>query len=363
MMKNKKSFSARRWTIVTLCISLGMLLAMSSFVYFYDPFCYYRIPRDRLIVNNYRFLNAGLTKNADYDTAIIGSSMTQNFHMDLFREELNMNPVKLSIGGMSLEGTELTYKQLMEVGRVENLVFCIDLPALNKNEDKLETYATYLYNEDRLDDFQYLLGYETWLRLLPLNIGLNAMEQMGKTIPSSYGTHSVDSIGEWDTDAKYGEELVRSNYIKNGNQVSEQKLENIVPKMKANADRLLNTIFSELDEQVVVLFFPPYSALYWHDAKKAGYFEAFQEVKKYIVMQMADKENVRIYDFQAMKAILDLNNYKDITHYRAEINDLMVEMMAKDEYRINIHNMSDYVASLESDIVQFEKENESWLKE
>ena len=70
---------AKKWLITLFASVVSVLLVMALTVYIYDPYCYYRIPDDRLIVNNYRFLNAGIAKNADYDTVILGSSMTQNF--------------------------------------------------------------------------------------------------------------------------------------------------------------------------------------------------------------------------------------------------------------------------------------------
>lgn len=357
---NQKELSPKGWVIGTLVLSLSMLVCMAMFVYEYDPFCYYRIPDDRLIINNYRFVNAGIAKNAEYDTAIIGSSMTQNFHMDKFREELDMSPVKLSVGGMSVEGTTLTYKQLIEIGKVENLIFCIDIPSLNKDVDNLETYATYLYNENELDDYKYLLGYETWMRLLPLNIGFNVLEKMGIQIPSSYGTHAIDTIGEWDADAKYGEKYLKKQYLEGTHQVSSQNLDEASERMKRNVDVLLAEIFSKRNEQEIIFFFPPYSALYWHGAQQQGYFEMFQEIKKYIVEKAVSVEGIRVFDFQSIPQIADLDNYKDISHYSAELNDLMVEWIAAEEYLVNTQTVEDHIGDLRSRVLEFVAQTE-WV--
>ena len=42
--------------------------------------------------------------------------------------------------------------------------------------------------------------------------------------------------------------------------------------------------------------------------------------------------NVTVYDFQAIPEICDLDNYKDITHYSAQINEYMVDCFANKKY-------------------------------
>lgn len=346
----------KKW-IVRLFVSIfAILFLMALVVYAYDPYCYYRIPDDRLIVNNYRFLNAGIARNADYDTAILGSSMTQNFNMDSFRSKLGMNPVKLTVGGMSVEGMELTYNLVADVGKAKNIFVCIDLPSLNKDADALETYATYLYNVSPYDDYKYLLGYETWTRLLPLNIVFNAVDALGVQIPSAYVCENIDNIGEWHTGTVYDGEKIKNDYINNQSNVSAPNTEGVYERMQANADRIINITCSN-STQNVTLFFPPYSALYWADTMRKGVFDEYMSVKKYIVNQVEDMPHVTVYDFQPMESIADLDNYKDTTHYCADINEKMVDCFSEGHHLVDNENITDSIANLEQIVDLFKKEN------
>lgn len=336
------------------------MLAMMSIVYIYDPYCYYRIPEDRFIVNNYRFLNAGIAKNADYDAAIIGSSMTQNFNMDDFREKLGVNPIKLTVGAMSIEGMELTYNLVKEVDKAEKIFVCIDIPSLNKEKDALATYATYLYNQTPLDDFKYLIGYETWARLLPLNIAFSAAEKIGIDLPSSYGTHNIDNIGEWKSKDVYDESILIESYLNKDTGLSKQKTINAYNRMVKNADKIIELMCS--DEKEIVFFFPPYSALYWYDSMKNGLFEDYMKVKSYIVNQVEDMENVSVYDFQPIPQTSNLKNYKDITHYNAKINGYMVDCFANNQYAVSSANIDNSINDLKERVEIFKNDNSDWLK-
>lgn len=352
---------AKKWIVSLFAAIISFLLVMALTVYIYDPYCYYRIPEDRLIVNNYRFLNAGIAKNADYDTAILGSSMTQNFNMDSFRTKLGMNPIKLTVGAMSIEGMELTYNLVDRIDKAQNVFVCIDLPSLNKEKDALETYATYLYNDSPFDDYKYLFGYETWMRLLPLNIAFNLAESIGINLPSSYACKNIDNIGEWHSNSTYDGEKIKENYINSNTGVSVQNTTGVHERMIRNADKIIKIVCSD-DTKNVILFFPPYSALYWSDLMKRGLFDEYMLVKEYIVNKVEEMPYVTVYDFQSMDSTSDLNNYKDITHYSADINEEMVDCFAEKRYLVDSTNISDSIRSQEQIIDIFNKENADWLQ-
>ena len=333
---------------------------MMCIVYVYDPYCYYRIPEDRFIVNNYRFLNVGIAKNADYNAAIIGSSMTQNFKMDDFREKVGVNPIKLTVGAMSIEGMELTYNLVKKTGKAEKIFVCVDIPQLNKEKEELKTYATYLYNETPLDDFKYLIGYETWARLLPLNIAFNAAEKAGIDIPSFYGTYNIDNIGEWESKDVYDESILIENYLNQNTSLSKPNTTGVYDRMVKNADKIIELMCG--DDNEIVFFFPPYSALYWYDLMDMGLYEDYMRVKSYFVNEVDNMENVTVYDFSPIPQISNLKNYKDITHYNAKINAYMVDCFANNQYVVSNENIDDSINALTERIEIFKNDNSEWLE-
>lgn len=360
MKKPAKPLSCKRFLTSFVLLCLAALLLLAGVVYLYDPFLYYRMPQGRFIVNNYRFTNAGIVKNADYDAAVIGSSMTQNFDLDLMRAKLGVNPIKVTVGGMSVEGMDLTYTQLARVGKAKTLYVCLDLPSLNKQTESLASYATYLYDDNPLNDYKYLLGYETWMRLLPLSVAFNLLEQSGRKLPQFYGTYDIDHIGEWYEDAVFGAEILKKAYRKSSGSISAQSLEQIDARMAENTDRVLDPMLKDADMEFV-FFFPPYSQLFWHEAQSAGYFDAYLTAKYYIAEKLSGYDNVRLYDFQALPQTADLDHYKDVTHYDKSLNNLMVECFATGFCRVDETIIAAAQDTLRARLARFQKENAAWL--
>ena len=52
-------------------------------------------------------------------------------------------------------------------------------------------------------------------------------------------------------------------------------------------------------------------------------------------MKKAIQQNHNVYDFQAEELIGDLDNYKDTTHYKPEINDWMIRCFYNNNNLVN----------------------------
>lgn len=99
---------------------------------------------------------------------------------------------------------------------------------------------------------------------------------------------------------------------------------NICPYIEANPD----TEF--------VIFFPPYSILYWNDVLEENHLEATLEEYRYITERLNAYDNVTVYFFPACEEIIcDLNHYADYSHYHPRFNRFMTECFASGSYRVS----------------------------
>ena len=85
------------------------------------------------------------------------------------------------------------------------------------------------------------------------------------------------------------------------------------------------------------------------------------QIKEYIVSKTENMSHITVYDFQPMETISDLNNYKDITHYSAVINEIMVDCFVNKSYQVDSQNISASITSLKQVVDAFKKENMDWL--
>ena len=148
--------------------------------------------------------------------------------------------------------------------------------------------------------------------------------------------------------------IVRS--ANNNTGVSAQNAVGVHERMIKNADKIISIVCSN-DTQNVILFFPPYSALYWASLMNQGLFDEYMAVKEYIVNKAEEMPYVTVYDFQPMDIISDLDNYKDITHYSADINEKMVDCFSEKRYLVDKGNISNSIANLKQIVDVFKAEH------
>lgn len=327
----QQKHSAKWFLTRLLACVLVVLTLMGAFLYALDPYLAYHASPYPYIISD-RFSMTGLIRHSEYDAILIGSSMSQNFDMDLMREKLGLNPLKAVKGGLTISEMQLLNDLAVKTGKAQRVFLNIDLTRFNEIDEAEEYYPAYLYNDTVLDDYQYLFGYEAWMRYMPLDLIVIGAKSAHITLPSLLQKKSnPDLIGYWADRETFSEQVVLNKYAKNIDAVAAQNTEGMYARMVENLDRLLAA--KPFAEGVQYdLFLPPYSALYWAHTMREGYFEALCDFRAHLAKRLSAYENVRLFDFQGMEMIEDLNRYKDNTHFDPATNDRMVECFASGEY-------------------------------
>lgn len=327
-----KNLSSAQWLRRFLALVLAVLAILAALVYLIDPYYHYRAYDHKYKLDKI-FSVPGVVKNYDYDAIIIGSSMTQNFDMDSFRRELGQNPVKATLGGMDWPEMAALLQLAQDAGHAETYYLCIDSSLLSSDEAE-QRFPEYLMDDNPLNDYRYFWGYEVWMRFIPLNLALMTADRLGIELPQRFqDARSIDKMGEWAYRYTFSKEQVLELYANSGNGgASNVDMTAVSADPMAQCQKLLDSL--DLSQGNMVLFFPPYSALFWYDMEQAGRLEGYFEVKRYFIQHFSACSNVSIFDFQGADFTADLDNYMDMTHFSPQISDELVRCFATGEYRI-----------------------------
>ena len=352
---NKKSIL--RW-ISLVSISLFFFLGVFKLLtWIVDPFFQYRV-RDNRYMINVSYCAPGLIKNYDYDTIMIGSSMTQNFDMSVFRSELDCSPLHIGIGGMSDEEM-VEYIQLANrVGKAKTYYLGLDI-ATFRNESESKTIQ-YLMKDDLISDLQYTISYESLFRFLPIDVVFSTFIKLGKTLPESYQYRmQVDRIGYWGHEFKYGTDIVWNGRKTGDYAVSKVDTTDLYNRLIDGIDNF----FSKLDlrNSKYIFFFTPYSSLFWCDAQDAGYFEDYLNAEEYFIKKATEKGAI-VYDFQGDELTMDLDNYKDTTHYSPQINNWMTKCFDEGKNIVTPENYLQFRQKIIDNTERFRQENMDFFK-
>ncbi|MBQ9009448.1 MAG: hypothetical protein IJ088_08985 [Clostridia bacterium] len=318
--------TAKRFCRLTLGGIFLCLLLIIATVAVIDPFeIYHRalfyIPSFRSEIQSYS--NAGVAKSFDYDSVIVGSSVTENCIPSVYEEALGGRFVKLCMNA----GTAMDHARMLEMAfrthRVRRVVYGVDVfayPVYWTNQ-KMET-PNYLYDASLLNDVQYWFNEDVIFKEIPYALThLGKMNEQGirdwMYVWNPPERPTPESLQVTVKDPVPGQEPSRMELI-------EMNIEhNLIPFFEAHPD-------TEFD-----LFFPPYSLSYWRDQMNRGQFEADMECRNRIIEAVTGYANVHLYDFALLREwITDYSHYYDYRHYTSEINDAIAFAIRENRMRI-----------------------------
>ena len=337
MNEKYKTISPKKWLKLVaglLCLLLGFSAVTS---YIIDPNMYYRKPSYRSFINP-RYMNIGIIKNYSFDSAVVGSSMIMNFNMNSFRTKLGWNPIKLTWGAPTASDLGMLMQDAIKYKNPKNILFGLDIFSFDTTPNTHVNIPEFLYDNTPLNDFEYLWGYETWLRFLPIDAIINTSLSLGIKLPQKFMVNSdVDKIGEWKDEFKFGKKYVIKEL--KGSSMGWIKKQAFSEYWKITTENLKENLLKIIQQDPGCKFyviFPPYSVLPWTQALAAGCFDNYMKLKSFACKELMRYKNVQIYDFQPIGSIIiNLDNYKDPTHYKAEFNEFMLDSIIKGQYKVN----------------------------
>ena len=334
MQKNKK------WILFFLSFLLVGLVSMAALVIVIDPFFQYHKPLEGFpyVVDNQLSQNPGMAKNMEYDSVILGSSLTVNFDTDWFRELEGLNTIKLNYNGAYPKDQSNIMKIIFENNREVKKVFMgIDMPAYSGgvNETKYPI-PEHLYDSNYFNDINYLFNKDVMLNYI-----LKAeVDQKDRTdLSEVYKT--------WWTDEYFKKELVLKDYV--APEIIAQKSDTAVymKALEANLSQNICPYIEANPDTEFVLFFTPYSILYWYGIDRENKTDTVLEEFSYTIDKLLEYENVKLFMFSDQEWIItDLDLYADYCHYHTDINRYMAECFVSGECEVTAENKEARMQSL-----------------
>lgn len=327
---------------ILLCLIAGLVILADPFFQYHKP-----IPGLHYVIDNQLSQNAGMIKNFEYDSVIVGSSMTVNFDTDVFKEAMNLNTLKVSTNAATPKDMEKILSMVQEYNPQVKAVFA-SLDAYNFAEGVDTTaypYPEYLYDRNLFNDVSYLFNKDVILSYI-----LKPQIQKTETpLHEAYWSWVYRTCGKEAIAQTYtvpqitGVTLPKEEYLA----ITEENMRvNILP------------IIEQMPDTKFVFFFPPYSILYWYNRMAEGCIEAeLAQMEKMTELLLA-YPNVQVYTFQnEYEYITNYENYFDYSHYSHEKNDDMTWCFALEKGRLTQDNYKQTFDQMQDWLLTFDYEN------
>ena len=333
---NKPNY--RKYCFLFFILSALALTIAGLLVGIVDPFFQYHKPLNGLyyLIENKISQNPGIAKNFEYDSAILGSSMTVNFDTDLFHEKMGLNTIKLSYDGAYPKDIDNIMKLMEDSSNELSTVFLgIDIFTYKK-EPGITAYALpeYLYDHSYLNDISYLLNKDVILQY----ILRPQIEGEGTPLNEMYRTWPLLS---------YGKDFVAKTYTAPEEFCEPLSEDYYAGNITESLNRYILPHIESLPDTEFVVFFPPYSILYWYDRYADGNLYAELSGIEQIMESLLSYPNVKVFYFQDQFAyITNLDNYTDYTHYYHDMNDYMTECFADGSCQVTGENYKEVLSNM-----------------
>lgn len=337
--------SYRKWALGTLAGLLALLFCCGLFVFAVDPCFYYRSPADgRGVFFNERYQDAGLAKNTDADTVLLGTSMVANYRVSQVEQTFGGTAVKLTIPDGYLSEFDDAMKMEWRCHHPSRVIFGLDTNILVRDESqKTGAMPDYLYDANPLNDARYLLNKDT----LYYSIYTLLARKWGTTEP-------VDEAFTWDKTVYWAKDTALAGYQRPKASGKALPADDYRRNVDANLAVIENWITSHPDTEFDI-FFPPYSILYWDKERRLGETDAVFAALDQAFSALLAYDNVKLFYFPSDREIVtDLNNYGDYIHHSGQVCSKVLAMLKTGEFRVTEENRKEILANWRAFVVNYD---------
>lgn len=336
----------RRWTCAFLAAILLLLTASAAVVWVIDPALYYRMPTDwPPVFFNERYQSAGLAKNVEADTVLVGTSMAANYRASRVGEAFGGTGLRITIPDGYFSEFDRVMDTLFRHQSPERVVFVLDLNVLIRGGEDTGAMPAYLYNANLLDDAKYLLNkdnlYYSFFVLMSKKWGAKA---------------TLDESFVWDKGIWWNHATAIAGYPRPDVVTEQEGTERFLSAAAENLAIMDGWIAGHPETQFEI-FFSPYSMLFWDKTIRLGQTDGMFAALELACETLTAYDNVALYGYlMDTEFVEDLDNYCDHLHHSTEMGDRVLAKLAAGEGRITKENAAVLIADWREFVVHYDYE-------
>ncbi len=336
----------------------------------------FELSHNEFFIKEMRFQSAAIINKFEIDSAIVGSSMAANFKASEAKDKLGGNFQNLSLDGSLLKERKILLEFFLSKKNVKTLIISIDgVTDLQRNKGIPIEAWSFLYNNNYFDDFSLYTNwkYTPYISCHSMFAGKLSDFIFGECPQDKIREH-IDDLTEWqsipDHNSRFGgiEKWLEhkgnpqvSTSIKDIKRASAfvqktklkllEKAENYYNSIEFS--RNLVPLIKNYPQTRFILFFPPYSIFkYAIDVQTAPHiFSRYKDLVKRVVLETKPYPNAEVYWFGDKDFVMDIANYKDLSHYNGYYNSVFLDDFSMKRSIIDMRNYERLLNDLEREAI------------
>lgn len=332
--------------ILTLAI-----VPIGTFVVKMDPYQFFK--EDDIFLSQERYQIPGLAKNQTYDTAIVGTSMIENFVDSEVSEALNVNAIKLPINASYATEQGLVIDRAMEHNNPKNIIWnidyrCLDIDLGDFYEKEIE-FPEYMYDDKLSNDWRYIINHSS----LFLSMKKKIYKDSGRDEFNEF-KDDLDKLNTWYGWQEFSRDRLLDDYkeLKSGKRDLGDKLNfNDLSQVEDIIDKELISRFERYSDTNFIITFPPKSILWFRLLDEKAILDDKEQAQLYLLKRVRNLSNVSVYNFQNVYEITEnFDIYHDLNHYDKSGNDYIIESIKNKTHKTDENQYIDEMKDLREHI-------------
>lgn len=316
----------------TLILILIFAILVACTVGVIDPFYHYHKPIGPLkaVLNEKEYQCMGTLKNFEYDAVIAGSSVSENFNNRWFDEGFGCTSIKaIRSYGATADLCYMLDTAFNSGNEIRYVFYNLD-PSSFKSDTETTFKQTgcpmYLYDDDPINDVEYLFNKDVLFKSIPYMIA--------KSAEPDYDEGTSYNWGQW---KEFDLAMCTGLYLRHPRVATMNDAAYMDDVLYDNISLIENEVISHPDT-CFYIYMPPYSMLWWDNAYREGDTEFYIHATKECMKKLISHENVRFYYFMNDREIITNleSGYMDTLHFSPEVNKSICESLRGDDEKYRV---------------------------
>lgn len=318
----------------------ALLLLCMGVVILFDPFYQYHkpLPGLKAVLSDKEYQCVGTLKNFDYDSVIAGSSVAENYNNRWFDEGFDCTSIKAvrSYGATA----DLCYLLDIAFEKQDLKYIFYNMDPSSLSASPVTTFEStgcpmYLYDDNHFNDIQYLLNKDVLFEKIPYMIA-----------NSFIGDYDEGNSYNWAQWKSFSEDMILSQYHRKAETKEMKPADYYQENLEGNLALLTKQIENH-PETTFKIFVPPYSMLWWDNLYRTGETECYLYNMEKSIETLLTYENVEFYFFlNDREIVMNLNNYMDLLHFSAEVNESICNSLIQGTHRVTQENYKQIIEDM-----------------
>lgn len=335
-------------------------------IYLYDPLQIFYSPLKKETkfhkIGGMRKQAVGIIRNVNFESVIIGTSILQNTSSQKASSLFNQKFVNLSMSGSNYDTRSHVLNFLLAHKNIKTIIYSLDyIEAYHQKSDAFN----YLYDNNPFNDFKTYINQKYLSCMITWSKSANCIGHIVNLDRPYYWNSNDYGIDKWvknrsKTQLKRVFKQVNDAVITiQNNKVKKLNITSLKTRIENQNNYIDNYLFSFIEKYPNVKFilvFPPNFIAKYALMKqvKPDKFHMYSQQLKYVISKLKQYKNFEIYGFDNEAFCQNIDNYKDLDHFKEYYNTWMLQQIRNKKHQLNIDNIDSYISLLSQKASQYD---------